>query len=165
MISPPIPPNESERLAALRELLILDTTSEERFDRIANFARREFDVPIALVSLVDRDRQWFKSNMGLEGTSETPRDISFCGYTILEKDHFVVRDAMADERFHDNPLVTGETGIRFYAGVPLTLPNGESVGSLCIIDRQPRDIDQMGLIILGCLKDLVVEELLRKDQA
>ncbi len=165
MTPPPKPDNEAERLVALRELLILDTEPEERFDRITHFARKEFDVPIALVSLIDEDRQWFKSNAGLEGTEETPRDIAFCGYTILETNHFVVRDAIADERFQDNPLVTGEVSIRFYAGVPLTLPNGQSVGALCILDTRPRDVDRLDLVILDSLKDLVVEELLRRGKS
>lgn len=165
MTSPPIPANEPERLAALRALLILDTEPEARFDQIANFARKEFDVPVALISLVDQDRQWFKSNPGLETLRETPRDIAFCAYAILESGTMVVPDAQSDERFKDNPLVTGPTGFRFYAGAPLTLPSGLAVGTLCIWDTQPREIDMMDLVILGCLRDLVVEELARRGDA
>ncbi len=165
MTLPPTPANEPERLAALRALLILDTEPEARFDQIANFARKEFDVPIALISLVDQDRQWFKSNPGLEQIRETPRDIAFCAHAILASDTLVVPDALADECFKDNPLVTGPTGFRFYAGAPLTLPSGEAVGTLCILDTKPRDIDMMDLVILGCLRDLVIEELERHEDA
>lgn len=165
MISAPIPANEVDRLAALRALLVLDTEPEARFDRITHFARTEFNVPIALVSLVDEDRQWFKSNAGLEGTQETPRDIAFCAHAILEPDTLVVPDTLVDERFKDNPLVTGPTAFRFYAGAPLTLPGGEAVGTLCILDTKPRDIDAMELVILRCLRDLVVEELQQRSES
>lgn len=156
------PKDESARLQALRELLILDTAPEERFDLITKFAKQEFGVPIALVSLVDEDRQWFKSSQGLEGTKQTPRSIAFCSHTIQEPECLVVTDTHKDERFQNNPLVTGQTGIRFYAGVPLTLPSGHSVGSLCILDVKPREIDRVDIVILTSLKDLVVEELLRR---
>src|SRR5277367_6063100 len=105
MISPPLPPNERQRLATLRSLKILDTPAEERFERITRLARRLFDVPIASVSLIDADRQWFKSIQGLD-SCESPRSISFCGHTILKEEPLVVPDACADERFRDNPLVT-----------------------------------------------------------
>ncbi len=160
----PKPTNEPERLAALRELLILDTAPEERFDRITLFAKREFDVPIALVSLVDEERQWFKSSFGMD-VCETPRSEAFCSHTILEPDHLVVTDTLQDPRFAKNPLVTGKTGLRFYAGVPLTLPNGHSVGSLCILDTKPRTMDKFDLSILRSLRDLVVEELIRRERS
>lgn len=158
----PLPPNEPERLAALRELLILDTEPEERFDRITRFARGEFDVSIALVSLVDEERQWFKSNVGMD-VCETSRDIAFCSHTILQPEPLVVSDALTDVRFAENPLVTGSAGIRFYAGAPLILPNGLSVGSLCILDTKPRAMDKVDLAILSNLRDLVVEELVRRE--
>jgi len=116
--TPEYPDNESSRLDTLHALNILDTSHEERFDRLTRLAKRVLGVPIALVSLVDTNRQWFKSKQGLEAT-ETPRDISFCGHAILGDEILVIEDATRDERFHDNPLVTGEPGIRFYAGYPL----------------------------------------------
>lgn len=162
MIPAPIPPDEEARLQALRELLILDTPPEERFDRITRFAMQEFEVPIATISLVDRDRQWFKSNFGLDAC-ETARDVSFCGHTILERRYLVIPDALKDERFRDNPLVSGPPWIRFYAGAILRLPYGPAVGALCLMDRRPREIDAIGLSILGSLRDLVVEEMVRKE--
>jgi GAF domain-containing protein len=164
MIKAPLPHNEAQRLRALRELLILDTPPEERFDRIAAFAAREFDVPMALVSLVDRNRQWFKSNFGLEDR-ETPRDTSFCGHAISERDALVVPDALEDPRFRDNPMVVGKPHIRFYAGCVLRLPYGQVVGTLCVMDRRPRRFDRLDVAILGGLRDVVVEELVRREEA
>lgn len=137
MIEPPIPDDEQERLAALQELRILDTPAEERFDRITRIARDLFAVPIALISLVDAGRQWFKSATGLDA-SETPRSISFCGHAILGAEPLVVENALADLRFADNPLVTGDPVIRFYAGIPLRSLSGRKLGTLCLIDRVPR---------------------------
>lgn len=163
MLAAPIPANESDRLAALRELLILDTPPEQRFDKIVHFAANEFDVPIALVSLIDSGRQWFKARHGLE-VCKTGRDISFCGHAIHQAAHFIVEDAAADPRFADNPLVTGEPHIRFYAGAPLQLPNGYTVGTLCLIDRVPRALDHTAQSILATLRDLVIEELVRRGE-
>ena len=140
MQAPPKPDNEAQRLATLRSLQILDTPPEERFDRITRTAQRLFDVPIALVSLVDENRQWFKSCYGLS-TAETPRDMSFCGHAIQQNDLFVIENALEDARFADNPLVTGGPDIRFYAGCPLHATNGASLGTLCIIDRKPHVFD------------------------
>lgn len=137
MIEPPMPPDELQRLEALRSLCVLDTPPEERFDRITRLACHLFDVPIAVISLVDHARQWFKSRQGLD-VCETPRSVSFCGHAILDPDVFVVPDARQDPRFADNPLVTGEPFVRFYAGQPLASPGGARVGTLCIIDRRPR---------------------------
>ncbi len=137
MIAPPTPHNEEDRLAALARTGLLDTPPEERFDRYTRVARRLFDVPIALVSLVDEHRQWFKSRQGLDAT-QTPRDISFCGHALFFGQEFVVEDALRDPRFRDNPLVTGGPKIRFYAGSPLRSPDGHRIGTLCIIDRVPR---------------------------
>lgn len=164
MIPAPLPHNEKQRLQALRELLILDTPPEERFDRISAFAAREFDVPIALVSLVDRDRQWFKSSFGMD-KCETARDISFCGHAVNMSGALVVHDALKDPRFEDNPLVIGEPYVRFYAGAQLRLPYGQIVGTLCIMDRRPRHFDRLDIAILGGLRDLVVEELFRREEA
>ncbi len=133
----PLPSNEVQRLSALRALHILDTPAEERFDRITRLAQRLFDVPIALVSLVDENRQWFKSCQGLDLT-ETPRSSSFCAHAILGDDILVIPDATQDPRFADNPLVTGKPYIRFYAGCLLEGTDGSKFGSLCIIDQRPR---------------------------
>lgn len=163
MQEPPRPANEPDRLQALRQLLILDTPPEERFDRLTAFAAQEFDVPTALLSLIDDDRQWFKSRVGVD-SCETPRSISFCGHAILQDDIMVVPDVNQDERFIGNPLVTGEPYIQFYAGAPLKLPNGHNVGTLCLIDSKPRSLDDIDLAILGSLRDLAVEELVRREQ-
>ena len=138
MIPPPLPPDETRRLQALRRLGLLDTPAEERFDRIVRMAARTFRVPISLVSLVDGSRQWFKARVGLDAAS-TARSISFCGHAILTPDTFVVRDALDDQRFADNPLVTSEPHVRFYAGHPLHAPDGSPVGTLCLLDRRARD--------------------------
>ncbi len=138
MIPPPPHPNEARRLEALQALCLLDTPSEERFDRIIRTAARLFRVPIVLVSLVDERRQWFKARMGLEVPS-TPRELSFCGHAILAPDTFVVTDALEDPRFADNPLVTGAPHVRFYAGHPIRAWEGSPVGTLCLLDREPRD--------------------------
>lgn len=161
MHEPQRPTNEEDRLEALRQLLILDTPPEERFDRLTAFAAQEFDVPMALLSLIDDDRQWFKSRVGM-GPCETSRDISFCGHAILQNDVMVVPDATQDERFADNPLVTGDPHIQFYAGAPLQMPGGHNVGTLCLLDHKPRSLDAIDLAILGSLRDLAVEELLRR---
>ena len=137
MIEPPIPDDEQDRMTALLELRILDTPAEERFDRITRTARELFQVPIALVSLVDTKRLWFKSRTSFD-VSEIPRAISFCGHTILGADALIVENALTDSRFVDNPLVTGHPGIRFYAGMPLRAIAGRRVGSLCLIDDLPR---------------------------
>ena len=158
MLPAPIPANDEERLRALRELLILDTPPEERFDRLVEFAAAEFDMPIALISLVDRDRQWFKARVGLDAC-ETGRDISFCGHAVVQSELFQVMDALRDPRFADNPLVVGAPFIRFYIGAPLTMPGGAAIGTLCLIDIKPREFDAMDRAILGTLRDLAVAEL------
>jgi len=153
-----IPVNESARAASLRALHVLDTPHEERFDRLTRIARRLFDAPIALVSLVDTNRQWFKSCVGL-AVSETSRDVSFCAHAILQDDIFVIPDALLDERFADNPLVVDDPHIRFYAGCPLSLPNGSTLGTLCIIDRVPRQFSDDDRAILRDLAKLAEHEL------
>ncbi|MDX1342112.1 MAG: sensor domain-containing diguanylate cyclase [Reinekea sp.] len=147
MKTPPIPDNEQERLIALRSLSLLDTEPEERFDRLTRMAKRMFKVPIALVSIIDEDRQWFKSSFGVD-VSETPRDISFCGHAIVQPETLVIPNALADERFYDNPLVTGDPDIRFYAGTPIKTPSGHAIGTLCIIDKvarvfHPEDVEML----------------------
>lgn len=158
MKPPRIPDNEQQRLETLRSLKILDTSAEERFDRLTRMAKRMFGVPIALVSLVDENRQWFKSCIGLEA-SETPRDISFCGHAILGEDIFIIPNASEDGRFADNPLVVGEPEIRFYAGCPLRALNGQKLGTLCIIDQKPRDFGRDDLEALQDLAAMVEREL------
>ncbi len=158
MKTPEIPPNEVARLQTLRSFDILDTPQEERFDRLTRMARRLFDVPIALVSLVDKDRQWFKSRIGLP-VSETPRDISFCGHSILGEEVFIIPDASSDERFQDNPLVIDKPNIRFYAGCPLRALNGTQMGTLCIIDDKPRDFSEADLSALTDLAAMAEQEL------
>ena len=135
----PYPANEAQRLDALRQAHILDTPPEEAFDDLTRLAAHICGVPIAAVSLIDSDRQWFKSVLGLE-VRETPRSAAFCGHTILQTEMFAVSDASADERFAENPLVTDDPHIRFYAGVPLLTPEGFAVGSLCVFDRVPRHL-------------------------
>jgi diguanylate cyclase (GGDEF)-like protein len=158
MIRPALPVNEATRLDTLRSLNILDTSPEERFDRLTRLAKRLFGVPIALISLVDADRQWFKSCQGLN-VSQTARDVSFCGHAILGDEILMVPDALLDERFHDNPLVTGEPKIRFYAGCPLTVPNGSKLGTLCLIDQEPRQLDEDERQLLRDLARMAEQEI------
>lgn len=163
MPAAPLPDNEASRLQALRELLILDTPPEQRFDRIVEFAREEFGVPTVLLSLVDDHRQWFKARVGME-VCETDRDSAFCAHAILSPEILVVEDAQRDPRFADNPLVTGEPYIRFYAGAPLETSPGLRVGTLCLIDHQPRQLDATDLAILGSLRALAQAELLGRGE-
>lgn len=157
MLSAPIPHDETSRLATLRLLKILDTQPEERFDRLTRMAKRLFDVPIAMVTLVDAERQWFKSCVGIK-LPETPRDISFCGHAILSDEVMMVPDALQDERFFDNPLVTGEPKIRFYAGCPLKVA-GHNLGTLCVIDDKPRAFDEEEQHLLRDLARMAEQEL------
>ena len=158
MKEPGIPHDEVARLSTLRSLNVLDTPAEERFDRLTRMARRLFGVPIALVSLVDENRQWFKSRDGTE-VPETPRNVSFCGHAILGDDIFLIPDAQADERFADNPLVTGEPHIRFYAGCPLRSAGGVKVGTLCLLDSQPRSFSEEDAVALRDLASMAEDEL------
>jgi diguanylate cyclase (GGDEF)-like protein len=132
----PIPADDDYRLKVVRQLNI-DSVPEERFDRVTRLAKRMFDVEIALLTIVDRDTQWFKSNVGL-AVNQTGRGESFCGHAILGDEPFIIHDASIDERFRDNPLVTGDPNIRFYAGVPIKIEGGVKVGTLCVIDSKPR---------------------------
>ena len=133
----PLPLDEDLRLAALHDLGLLDTEPEPCYDRIVLLAKRIFDVPIALVTLVDKDRQFFKACDGLD-VRETSREVSFCAHALLRDDIMIVTDARSESRFSSNPLVIGEPGIRFYAGAPLITPQGHAIGTLCLVDLKPR---------------------------
>ena len=135
----PIPNNEAARLAALKEYRVLDTGTEQPYDDITILAAHICEVPIATISLVDEARQWFKAKVGMS-RRQTPREIAFCAHTILQREPFVVRDAKKDRRFADNDMVTGEPHIRFYAGFPLVNQQGLAVGTLCAMDRKPREL-------------------------
>ena len=150
--------DEAERLAALRRYEILDTPPEPAFDRIVRLASHVLGAPISLVSLIDESRQWFKARRGIDAT-QTPRSMAFCAHAILGDDVLVVPDARADRRFADNPLVTGDPNIRFYAGAPLRTPEGHRLGTLCVIDRRPRELDDEKRALLADLSTLVVDEL------
>lgn len=134
----PIPHDDADRIRALNAYDVLDTPKEISFDGLTRLAARIFAAPIALVSLVDEDRQWFKSAHGLDA-GQTPRDQAFCTYAIMDIEPLVVLDATLDERFRDNPLVTGAPGIRFYAGAPLITPDQYRIGTFCVIDTKPRN--------------------------
>jgi diguanylate cyclase (GGDEF)-like protein/PAS domain S-box-containing protein len=148
-----VPSNESARLAALRDLNVLDTPSDAAFDGLVKAASLICGVPISLVSLVDEHRQWFKANIGLNGITETPRDQAFCSHTILGNALLEIPDATQDERFANNPLVLCDPKIRFYAGMPLRLRGGQLVGSLCVIDRRPRRLNAAQRDVLASLAD------------
>lgn len=153
-----LPPDEEQRLEALHALNVVDTPADPAFDRIARIARATFGQPIALVSLVDRDRQWFKARLGLDLT-ETPRSDSFCAHAIHGDAVMVVEDASQDARFYDNPLVTCEDGIRFYAGAPLTLSCGSRVGTLCVIGSKPGTMSEDQRELLRDMAEIVTQDL------
>jgi diguanylate cyclase (GGDEF)-like protein len=151
--------NEAERLAVLKSYDVLDSMCEASFDHVAELAAMLTASPVALICLVDAQRQWFKASVGIDRT-ETPREQSFCAHAILDPDRpLVVRDAAADPRFADNPLVLGPPAIRFYAGVPLVSPEGAALGTLCIIDRRPRDLGEQEHLILTRLAGCVMTTL------
>jgi len=155
---PQSPTQEAKRLEALRQYNILDTPAEQAYDDITALAAFICDVPIALVSLVDDQRQWFKSKVGID-VDETSRDVSFCAQAILGKSTMVINDAQKDERFANNPLVTCAPDIRFYAGVPLITPAGHAIGTLCVIDRHPRTLSEVQQKTLEALARQVVMQL------
>ncbi|WP_107668528.1 GAF domain-containing protein [Cyanothece sp. BG0011] len=152
------PAQESERLEALKQYNILDTPSEQAYDDITRLAAFICDVPIALITFVDEKRQWFKAKVGLN-VAQTPRDVSFCSQCILSQEMMVVKDTFLDERFKDNPLVIVDPYIRFYAGVPLLTPNDQPLGTLCVIDRQPRELSESQTNALNALARQVMMQL------
>lgn len=157
----PVAPDEDVRLAALAASQLVDSPPEERFDRIVRLASMATDSPIALISLLTARRQWFKARVGL-APQQTPREWAFCSHAILQDRPFVVEDAMADERFSGNPLVLADPHIRFYAGVPLRDPDGNAMGTLCVIDREPRKLRSTELQALLDLAAIASTEMARK---
>lgn len=155
MQKPAIPTKEYERILALKSLEILDTEDEAIFDKMTKLAATICDVPIALISLVDENRQWFKSKVGL-GANETHRDISFCGHAINQKELFCIEDSTKDDRFKDNPLVTNDPNVIFYAGHPLICKDGSAIGTLCVIDNKPRTLSKLQVEQLMILSELVM---------
>ena len=153
-----IPADEQRRIVSLRELNILDTEPEERFDRITRIAAALFDVPMAVISLVDENRQWFKSCAG-SNAKETSRDAAFCAHVVYNREPMIVPDALQDVRFADNPLVINEPRIRFYAGYPLMLDDGSCIGTLCLLDTRPRTVEGSDLERLHDLADMVLREI------
>ncbi len=154
---------EKNRLIALRKLNVLDSPFETLFDGIAKAASEICKTPIALISLVDEHRQWFKANYGLTGVTDTPREFSFCQQTILSNELMEVKDATKDERFKDNPLVKASPQIRFYAGAPITLPLGENIGSLCVIDTKENMLDENQKVALVSLARIISQCLVMRQ--
>lgn len=164
-MKPPIPENEAARLEALHQYEVLDTEPDETLNDLTRLAAYICGTPIALISLIDLKRQWFKARLGLS-ESETSRDLSFCAHAIMQNGPLIVRDAMDDERFRDNPMVTSDPHIRFYAGAPLITPEGFKLGTLCVIDRVPRDLRPEQVAALRMLGHQVITQLdLRRELA
>jgi len=159
MQSAPLPANESQRLAALQALAVMDTPPEAEFDALVNAAAAVCDTPISLISLIDTDRQWFKANHGLDGATQTPREVAFCAHAILQDEVFEVPDASLDARFADNPLVTDAPEIRFYAGAPVRLSSGYCIGTICVIDREPRTLNERQREVLRCLAQATAQAM------
>jgi signal transduction histidine kinase len=158
MQSAPLPQNEAARLEKLKSYRILDTPSEDAFDRITRIVAETIGVPISAISLIDADRQWFKSKQGLAAT-QTGRDVAFCAHAILDNDLLIVEDALSDKRFRDNPLVAYPPNIRFYAGAPLRTSDGYNLGTLCAIDSKPRQLTDSHKQLLRDLSTLVIDEM------
>ncbi|EPB4340058.1 diguanylate cyclase [Enterobacter kobei] len=161
---PGLPHNEEERLQSLSQSNMLDVRSNEQFQRLTRVTKKLFQAPVVLISLLGRDRQWFLACEGV-AERETSRDISFCAHAILQQGPFIVNDASLDDRFHDNPLVTGSPYIRFYAGYPVHLPDGHVGGSLCIIDRKPREFSEADIEMLKDMAFIVEDEFKLTDMA
>jgi GAF domain-containing protein len=168
MLPAPAPPNEEERLGELNGLTLLDTPSEADFDRVTERLTKLFKVPIALITLIDKDRQWFKSQAGLPAdlaeARSTSRDVSLCGHVVANDEVLIVRDLARDPRFANNPFVK-DHGLRFYAGVPLRGPNGFPLGSLCILDTKPRELTSQEEELLEMIAGDVMEQIKRRPIA
>src|ERR1700761_1982340 len=149
---------EQERLSELQSFNILDTPSEKEFDEIVQLASLICETPMSLITLIDKDRQWFKSKIGVEGT-ETSRDIAFCNYAIQDDHLMMVENATKDRRFADNPMVTGDPNVRFYAGMPLISSSGYKLGTLCVIDREPRILSPSQQFSLEILAKQVTKQM------
>jgi GAF domain-containing protein len=160
---PIIPENEAERVARLIELQILDTLPEKSFDNVAAIAAQMLKVPIALVSFVDSERVWFKANVGMENTSETSRGISLCSLVIVNEDFTVFKNAPTEPCLLANPLVAGEFGLRFYAGAPIKTADGFTIGSVCVVDKEPRDFSEEDQRVLEHLAAIVMDELEQRN--
>lgn len=158
----PLPPDEFERLQLLHSLQILDTPPEPIFDQITRLAAHVLDVPIALISLMDAERQWFKSCIGIDA-AETPREQAFCAHTILQSEPMIVPDAKIDDRFCNNPFVTDSPNIRFYAGVPIRSMAGLALGTLCAIDDEPRQLSPTQLAAMRDLADIAAKEVHQRE--
>lgn len=154
----PVPKNENERLLELRSFCVLDTPADESYDRYTRLVASLFDVPITAISLIDESRQWFKSIQGLD-VDETPRNVAFCAHTIMNDEVLVVPDATRDIRFAENPLVTGDPNIRFYAGAPLITQHGYRLGTICIIDFQPRVVTDQQILLLTLVAEMIVRQM------
>ncbi|HKO54951.1 MAG TPA: GAF domain-containing protein [Thermoanaerobaculia bacterium] len=161
MLKPPVPPDEDKRMEALFAYKVLDTPPEAVYDDIAHVAAGVCDTPVALITLVDGSRNWFKARVGVE-VEESPRDLSFCGHAILREEIFEVVDASMDERFADNPLVESAPHIRYYAGAPLITPDGYKLGTICAIDVRPRRLSDAQRDTLSALSRLVMRQLDRR---
>jgi signal transduction histidine kinase len=158
VVAAPLPPNEKQRLERLRKYGILDTPPEEAFDRIVRIASTTLDVPMAVISLIDEGRQWFKAKVGIDAP-ETARDVAFCAHAILQNDIFVVNDATKNPLFSENPLVTGGPNVRFYAGAPLKTHDGFNLGTVCAIDNKPRALTPAQQAILRDLSAIAVDQM------
>ncbi len=163
METPPIIPDEASRLAALQALDLLDTAGSDLFDRLTKEAARLLQTPVALISLVDADRQWFYARVGLDA-AQTPRSVSFCGHAVAADRPLIVNDATLDKRFFDNPLVTGSPNIKAYLGVPVHAPGGQAIGTLCVIDSRVREFTTKDEQVLRRLTQLIELMLARRSR-